>query len=381
MKKYVPLILVALVALLGLIAGCRPGPEGYGDTPETHTATGHRYLEQREYSKALAAFERALEVDRRYAPAYSGIGFVYLRQSMDATGQTRLDLLKEAMDKFNRSIGMDPYDPYGRIGKGLVLIEEGDLRQARVLFQRATQLDRRDPIAMKWWAIGAAQVGNFQEADYALKQALELDPTNSEIQNTYDRLKLAQRLMQGVTDENYRAIAFLYRIGRAEAAALFARELDLARLERRSVTTYGGPAFVGPGEPDTGARGFYATDIADHWALHEINLMIETGLMDTYPDGSFLPDAKMNRAEFAYLAASVIAKATGDSQLLIRGMSAESQFRDVRNDNWAYGAIVACATRGILKADAAGFFKPLDFISGTDAVNAVRIVETVLAEY
>ncbi len=379
MKKLA--VILALAAVVGMIAGCRPEPESYGDTPESHTATGHKYLEQREYDKAIAAFERAIDLDHRYAPAYSGIGFVYFRQSADATGEGRLELLDMAMDKFNKSMGLDPDDVYGKIGKGLVLIEQGNPRQARLLFQKAAHEDTEDAIAKMWWAIGAAQVGYFKEADYALEKALELDPTNSEIQNTYDRLKLAERLMQGVEDENYRAIAFLYRISRADAAAVFARELDLSRLERRSVTTYGGPGFVGPGEPETGASEYYATDIADHWALPEINLMIETGLMDTYPDGSFLPDAKMNRAEFAYLAASVLAKATGDNELLIRGMSGESQFRDVRADNWAYGAIVACTTRGILSADGAGYFEPLDFISGTDAVNAVKVIETILAEY
>ncbi|MBD3398712.1 MAG: tetratricopeptide repeat protein [Candidatus Coatesbacteria bacterium] len=374
-------VILITIAVAGLLFGCRPEPESYGDTPESHVATGHKYLDQRQYDKAIAAFERAIELDHRYAPAYSGIGFCYLQQSFDSTGESRLELLDMAQEKFKKAMGMDPDDVYGKIGNGLVHIEHGDLRQARLLFQAASHDDTEDPIAKMWWAIGAAQVGYFKEADYVLEEAMEMAPDNPRIQQAYDRLKLAERLMQGVEDEDYRRIAFLYNLGRADAAALFARELDLTRIERRNVTSYGGPGFTGPGEPETGAEEYYATDIAGHWALPEINLMIETGLMDTYPDGGFLPDAKMNRAEFAYLAAAVIAKVTGDTELLLRGMSGESQFKDVRADNFAYGAIIACTTRGILQADADGFFRPLDYISGTDAVNAVRTVETILAAY
>jgi hypothetical protein len=103
--------------------------------------------------------------------------------------------------------------------------------------------------------------------------------------------------------------------------------------------------------------------------------------MEPYPDGSFLPDAKLNRSEFAMLAAKVLSLTTGDPDLMTRAISAESIFKDVRADNFAYGAIVACTSRGILAGDPDGFFRPLDFITGTDAVNAVRTVETILAHY
>ncbi|OGD75562.1 MAG: hypothetical protein A2Y64_05435 [Candidatus Coatesbacteria bacterium RBG_13_66_14] len=370
----------AVIALVMLAAGCKKG-ESAMDTPETHVAAGHKYLENRQYDAAIAAFERAIDLDHRCAGAYSGIGYVYLRQSEDSTGETRKTLLDDAMDMFEKAMGLDVDDIYGKIGKARVMIERGDARNARMLAKAAAQEDKENIEGALWWGIAAGCVGDWDEADYALKRANELDPTNPEVQDAWDRLAMARRLMQGVDDQNYRAIAFNYRIGRADAAALFARELDLSRLERRSVTSYGGPVFVGPGEPDTGAVAYYATDIAEHWALPEINLCIETGLMEAYPDGSFLPDAKLNRSEFAMLAAKVLSLTTGDPDLMTRGMTGDSIFKDVRADNFAYGAIVACTSRGILAGDPDGFFRPLDFITGTDAVNAVRTVETILAHY
>jgi tetratricopeptide (TPR) repeat protein len=379
MKKL--LIGFTIFAVLLLAAGCRKGGETAMDTPETHVAAGHKYLENRQYDAAITAFEKALDLDHRCAAAYSGIGYVKLRQSEDATGETRKGLLEDAEDMFEKAMGLDVDDIYGKIGKARVMIERGDARNARLLAKAAAQEDKGNLQGALWWGIAAGCVGDWDEADYALSRANEIDPTHPEVQAAWDRLSMAKRLMQGVEDQNYRAIAFNYRIGRADAAALFARELDLSRLERRSVTTYGGSAFVGPGEPETGAAEYYATDIAEHWALSEINLCIETGLMEPYPDGSFLPDAKLNRSEFAMLAAKVLSLTTGDPELMTRGMTGESIFKDVRADNFAYGAIVACTSRGILAADADGYFRPLDFITGTDAVNAVRTVETILAHY
>ncbi|MBR5329771.1 MAG: S-layer homology domain-containing protein [Firmicutes bacterium] len=39
------------------------------------------------------------------------------------------------------------------------------------------------------------------------------------------------------------------------------------------------------------------SDIADHWAQHEINIAAEKGLFEGYPDGAFSPDQAITRAE------------------------------------------------------------------------------------
>ena len=91
----------AVIALVMLAAGCKKG-ESAMDTPETHVAAGHKYLENRQYDAAIAAFERAIDLDHRCAGAYSGIGYVYLRQSEDSTGETRKTLLDDAMDMAQR---------------------------------------------------------------------------------------------------------------------------------------------------------------------------------------------------------------------------------------------------------------------------------------
>ena len=40
------------------------------------------------------------------------------------------------------------------------------------------------------------------------------------------------------------------------------------------------------------------TDISDHWAKEEINYLIEKGIVNGYPDGTFRPERNITRAEF-----------------------------------------------------------------------------------
>jgi len=47
-------------------------------------------------------------------------------------------------------------------------------------------------------------------------------------------------------------------------------------------------------------RAFFA-DLKGHWAEREINALAEKGLLSGYPNGNFLPDRPVNRAEFAVM--------------------------------------------------------------------------------
>lgn len=78
------------------------------------------------------------------------------------------------------------------------------------------------------------------------------------------------------------------------------------------------------------------TDIpADYWAKSFIITLVEGDLMSGFPDGTFRPDAKVTRAEFA----SVLQKTFDLPQVRKR-----VRFRDVPEDFWAHGAIQYVAT-------------------------------------
>jgi len=78
------------------------------------------------------------------------------------------------------------------------------------------------------------------------------------------------------------------------------------------------------------------TDIpANHWAREFIMALVERNLMSGFSDGTFRPDDRLTRAEFA----SLLQKTFDLPQVRKR-----VQFRDVPQEFWAHGAIAYVAT-------------------------------------
>lgn len=92
---------------------------------------------------------------------------------------------------------------------------------------------------------------------------------------------------------------------------------------------------------------------ADHWAVKSgvIDWCVETGAFTGFPDGTFAPDAKIDRAQ----AAGVIYKYEGEPAR----NGATGGFTDFDQLSWAEDAAMWCATQGIFTGNAAtGAFEP-----------------------
>ncbi|WP_219834009.1 S-layer homology domain-containing protein [Paenibacillus sp. R14(2021)] len=94
------------------------------------------------------------------------------------------------------------------------------------------------------------------------------------------------------------------------------------------------------------------------WSASAIELASKAGFVQGYADGSFLPKKNVTRAEFA----SMLAKALGLSE------SASVSFTDVKDNNWAHGAISALEALGFIKGYGDGSFKPNQQITRAEMV-------------
>ncbi len=98
------------------------------------------------------------------------------------------------------------------------------------------------------------------------------------------------------------------------------------------------------------------TDVPDsYWAAGAIRQLAQQGIISGYADGSFRPDSRITRAEFA----SVIARALN----LAAVTPPVPRFRDVSPSDWEDGAVEAAAAAGLITGDGAGAFKPDDPIT------------------
>ena len=74
---------VAVLVLIGgmsLLTACGKGPakpEAALDTPEHHYLTRIRLSNKEDWDGAMRSFQRAIDLDPKFAPGYAGIGLVH----------------------------------------------------------------------------------------------------------------------------------------------------------------------------------------------------------------------------------------------------------------------------------------------------------------
>ena len=131
------------------------------------------------------------------------------------------------------------------------------------------------------------------------------------------------------------------------------------------------------GQP-TGSTGLQGSgnknsfnDTAQHWARTYIEQMAEERIMSGYPDGSFMPDKNVTRAEFARMIAVAMNLPLNEQA----GLS----FSDQKSiPNWARSAIAAAQKAGIINGYKDGSFGPQRNI--TRAEMAVMIAKAKKAQ-
>ncbi|HBV99548.1 MAG TPA: hypothetical protein DEF36_21215 [Desulfotomaculum sp.] len=102
-----------------------------------------------------------------------------------------------------------------------------------------------------------------------------------------------------------------------------------------------------------------------------IKFLIEKDLIKGYPDGNFLPEGQITRAE----AAALLVKAAGLSPERTPGAA----FIDVRPEHWACGIIESAAAAGIIRGDPDGLFRPEDPVSRAEvAVLLLKLTQEPL---
>ncbi|NOU64367.1 hypothetical protein GC096_10040 [Paenibacillus sp. LMG 31461] len=100
-------------------------------------------------------------------------------------------------------------------------------------------------------------------------------------------------------------------------------------------------------------------DIQGHWAEKTIGTFVKLGVIDGYEDGSFRPDGKITRAEFAAIIARVFDISSSANHSV--------ELNDIDN-HWAKDVIEKLASAGVIAGYEDGTFKPNQTISREEMV-------------
>ena len=113
-----------------------------------------------------------------------------------------------------------------------------------------------------------------------------------------------------------------------------------------------------PEDPDAD-KPTSLTDIAGHWAEPFITAMVEKKLIAGFPDGTYKPEEKLTRAQYAAILAKAFNETLSDTT---------TDFTDVASDFWGKEAIVKANRMGFI----AGFpdltFRPNDNLTRVQAL-------------
>jgi len=362
---------VGIVSLMVLVSSCAVKPSSEMDTPEYHHKAGMRHIEMGEYQSSLASFERALDLDKKFAPAHAGMGIAH----------ANLKDRKSARRHAAKAEGLAGKDPgvLALCGKAYIDLRDQEkkwYKDAEKVLKKA--LKRKKGHEGATYYMGEMHLYRYEFADAEDRFRAVVDMKGEYSGKADGMWQLSQKIVRAVPGTDVgKKVALYDKITRADLAVLLAEELNISKLMERKTTPTTG--FQTPSQMNAAGPGT-PSDSKGHWAEVWINEMSRYGILEGAPGQPFYPDEPVNRAEYALAIQRILSIITGDSGLETRYFGENpSRFQDVPSSHPAYNAMALCSERGIMQADMiTGRFKPNLPVAGADALLSIRSFQNAL---
>jgi hypothetical protein len=390
-------LLVALASLLaGIFAACaerRPAVT-QADTAERHVAGGMRFFDDGRLDEAEVEFDQALGLDAEYGPAHAGKGLVLRARAIQSVKtEERSRATKDAFASLkngkkyaaDNEEKVEAYVAYIRLH---TMIKGKDwLADAEENFRYASAVDPQ--ASAPYFFMGEAYKESHWFGDAAGMYQRVRDLRRDYAAEAERAWQLMQRIQRAGPDtEAGKQIALVNAITRAEVSALFMQELKLGEIYAK---LGGGGSHEAPQPPKSGQQTDFmvrpgaggATDLATHPFGRDVEAVLGLGVrgLELYPDGTFRPDERVTRAEFALMVEGILVRATGDGSLATQFAGEPSPFLDLQDESPYFNAVMVCTNTGIMEPTdlRSGEFRPMEGVSGADALLAMRNLTEHLA--
>ena len=383
-------LLAAVMAVLAISCGPKAmQPLGWLDTPEHHTFTGIKLLQQEKCADAGREFELALKLDPRYAKAAAGAGLVKACRGDFAGARESLEQAKTYAQSDEEMlfvlVGQIRVNALSRAACLKIGTEcpndDGWLKAAKETFDRALRID--PTAAAVYYYMGECYLTalDLEAAGRMFSRVLDLN--RGYVGQADARWKLVQKIQRAMPGTaTGKKIALVERITRADAAALFMEELKIDALYARRTPKTFDTAFKDRETARAAAGPASAADIAGHPLRADIEGIIRIGIrgLEVYPDGTFRPEEQVDRASYAMMIEDILIRITGDGALATRFVGSRSPFPDLRADLPYFNAVMVVTSRGIMEAGdvATGAFAPRQPVGGADALLVIRKIREEL---
>lgn len=135
---------------------------------EGHFGLGIVYASQQQYTDAEASYQKALAIDPRYEEAYTNLGAILMAQKKTA----------DAIVAYRKALAINPSFPDANYNLAIALSEQGNAQEAIAAYQRTISIVPGFIPARLNLGLLLHQAGNLDEAQDQFEAVLRLDPTN-----------------------------------------------------------------------------------------------------------------------------------------------------------------------------------------------------------
>ena len=149
------------------------------------TQRGDDLLLDNDLGGAEAAYNRAIDIDPHYAEALYGKGWALYASGFE-------NLRPVARQLFQRAIEYQPEFFGGYRGKGVLLLEAGQVMAAETLLRTAFEKNPSEPAVLASLGQIYLQAGRLKEAEQLFLRAIEFSPGRGELRRFLAELELAR---------------------------------------------------------------------------------------------------------------------------------------------------------------------------------------------
>ena len=227
----------------------------------------------------------------------------------------------------------------------------GDSERAAMHARRAAELEPQNADAHRLLGEASLRGGDLASAAKAFASASALRPGDAALRSQLEEVE--RSLRESTLPAEYEEIRDAERLTREQLAALLyvdLREAFDASEERQIVV---------------------ATDVSESWASDYILRTVGAGVLEVFPNHTFLPNAFVDRLELASALSRALEKLAPETFGAARGSAIRQEFSDLAPQNPAYGAAALSVSLGLLAPGEEGAFEPRRIVTGSEATSAV----------
>ena len=179
--------------------------QGLGQTPYQQARSAlDRYEQEQSLTRAIDLFNRAIDLDPRYAAAHAGLGEARLRLYRLTKHPEDLDLAAASLSK---ALALDDTRPATWMALGMLHAQRREMAEAEKAFAQAIARNPMNADARRELGLAYQRGGQFEKAEAALRKAIELRPDSWANHNALGAFFYARNRLPEAKAELEKAVA------------------------------------------------------------------------------------------------------------------------------------------------------------------------------